>query len=124
MPYLPESRRERDTRLGKIAVTESDPETLLPCRERDRLRSVAVEAIDHHKRSRMRSRAKGRFDIELILQILPNLGAIDPEFHALGDSIEGIARTLEGVGLADDGSALRLADVHAERVGWRRIAVE
>src|ERR1700688_386347 len=91
--------------------------------EADRTGSVIVEAIGHHKRGCVLSRGKSPGDLQLILQILADFLAIDPEFHALGNPVESIACGPEGESASDGLAARARADMDAEFVGRGRSAV-
>ena len=72
----------------------------------------------------MRSRRERCGHLQLILKILAHFFAVDPEFHALGDSIEGIASCFEREAAAYGFAARGSADIHAELVGWWRSTVD
>jgi hypothetical protein len=90
-----------------------------PDDECDGSRRCVVERVNDHERSRVRSLGQRRGDLELIFKILSHFCSVDPEFHALGDTVKGVARGPEGDRRPCLASFGWCADVPTQRVrGW------
>ena len=71
----------------------------------------------------MLSRTQRDRRLQLILQVLRHLCAVNPEFHALGNPVKSIASRFKGEFTRYCFSTLGSANIYAEFVRGRRITV-
>src|SRR5580765_8922101 len=75
---------------------------------------MAVKAIDHSERGHMFATGQGDRRFQLVLQVLCYLSAIDPEFHAFGDTVQSVSRAAEGKRAANHLAIARGTDMYSE----------